>query len=102
MKNSAKHATKFSSVLKKIKGDEPTGHPSDDPVSVMAYAFCAWESTSDVAATQCAQLKAAVIDWNDLRVSRPEEIAEMAGFTDAMRIERAQRLQSSMQAVYLR
>tara|TARA_Y100000589_G_scaffold232175_1_gene219687 strand:+ start:847 stop:2034 length:1188 start_codon:yes stop_codon:yes gene_type:complete len=102
VKNSAKHAKKFSSVLKRLKGDEPTGPPSDDPVSVMAFAFCAWESTSDVAAKQCVQLQEALIDWNDLRVSRPEEIADMAGFTDANRIERAKRLQSSMHAVYLR
>ena len=102
MKNSTKHATKFKAVLKKLKAADPVLPSENDPVTVLAFAFCAWESTSEKALDSCRKLRKSLVDWNDLRVCKPEEIVEMAGFNDAHKIERARRLRSSLHAVFLR
>ena len=102
MKNSSKHASKFKSVVKKLKSAEPVLPEQRDPISVMVYAFCAWESTSGKALAQSANIAAGLEDWNDLRVSRPEELADLAGFKDARRIERSQRMPRALHRIYLR
>ncbi|MCH2134530.1 MAG: hypothetical protein MK116_12360 [Phycisphaerales bacterium] len=102
MKNSAKHATKFKSVLKRLKSSEPVLPAQGDPVTMLAFAFCAWESTTTKALESCQKLRKALVDWNELRVCKPSEIAEMAGFNDPLRLERAERLRTSLHSVYLR
>ena len=102
MKNSTKHATKLKAVLKKLKAAESVLPAEKDPVTVLAFAFCAWESTTEKALESCRKLRDGLVDWNHLRVCKPSEIVEMAGFNDAMKTERARRLKSALHAVFLR
>ncbi len=102
MKNSTKHATKFKAVIKKLKASEPILPEQRDPVTLLAFAFCSWESTAERAVEACQKLRKNLVDWNDLRVCKVDEIVEMAGFNDAHKEERAKRLRSSLHAIFLR
>ena len=102
MKNSTKHATKFKALTKKLKGAEPLLPDPRDPVTLLAFAYCSWESTAEGALEACRNLRSGLVDWNDLRVCKVDEIVDMAGFSDIRKEERARRLRSAFHAVFLR
>ena len=102
MKNSTKYATKFKALVKKLKVSEPVLPEERDPVTLLAFAFCSWESTTKNALEACRSLRDGLVDWNDLRVCKVDEIVQMAGFTDVHKDERASRLRAALHAVFLR
>ena len=103
MKNSAKHAKKLTTLLRKLSSGKPRKEPeSDDLVGTLVYSFMLWESTSSRAGTAYTKLMASMEDYNELRVSMPFEITEMIGDTSEHADERARRLRASLNAIYLR
>ena len=102
MKNAAAHAKKLTSVLKGLKKKIDLPGVDADPIEVLIKAVLAWESTTDKAEAMFSKLCAGTVDWNDLRVCMPEEIAAMAGDKSSEALERATRLKLSMRGVYLR
>ncbi|MDG2200679.1 MAG: hypothetical protein P8K80_05815 [Phycisphaerales bacterium] len=103
MKNSSKHAKKLSTLLRKLTMGKPRKEPEgDDLVGVLVYSFLLWESTSSRATASYGKLLSSMEDYNELRVSMPNEIIEMIGDTTEHADERASRLRASLNAIYLR
>ncbi|MCH2137755.1 MAG: hypothetical protein MK074_01725 [Phycisphaerales bacterium] len=102
MKNAAAYTKKITSVLKGLKKKADMPEADTDPIEVLVKSVLMWESTSDKADAMYAKLVAATVDWNDLRVCMPQEIAELAGDKSVEAMERATRLKMSMRSVYLR
>lgn len=79
-----------------------TPFPAEDPVVVeMVRSFLTWESGSDFAERTLAHIRDHVVDFNELRVFLPEEIAAMMG-DDPRAQERAERLRASLSELYVR
>ena len=102
MKNAAAHAKKLTSVLKGLKKKVELPDSDTDPLEVLTIAMLAWESTSDKARAMYVRLIEGTVDWNDLRVCMPEEIASLAGDKSPEALERATRLKMVLRDVYLR
>ena len=103
MKNSAKYAKKLNTLVKKLGAAKPKREPeSDDYLGVLIYSFMLWESTSSKAGTAYGKLQSAIEDYNELRVSMPEEIVAWMGDSSDQADERARRLRATLNAIYLR
>ena len=103
MKNSAKYAKKLNTLLRKLPAGKPRREPeSDDYLGVLIHSFMLWESTSSKAATAYGKLQSAIEDYNELRVSMPDEIVDWMGDSSEHADERARRLRATLNAIYLR
>ena len=104
MKNDANDVKKLAALLKRLKKDHASAQPPSprDPVSELVYSFLQWRATAAQAAKAYDRLMAEMVDHNDLRVSHRHEVVERigGGYPDAE--ERATRLRSTLQAIYLR
>lgn len=79
MKNSAfyvKQVKRFFTRLKR-SGPKPTTYDSDDPVQHLVVAALSEGTSLTKAKTAANRLLAYTIDYNDLRVSTPDELAKM-------------------------
>jgi endonuclease III len=103
VKNASQCAKKLTALLKKLPAGEPPGFPEvDDPVAVLVASFLLWESNSSAAGEAYQRIVDAVVDFNDLRVSMPVEIAEWLGDSSPLGAERCQRLRAALRNIYLR
>ena len=101
MKNSKEYSAKFSAQVKKLKKQSL---PADmaDPVDVLVYTQLLWESATPVADVAWEKLIAARIDWHEVRVSTPREIAAMCGDKSALAEDRGGRLKAMLNHLYQR
>ncbi len=101
MKNSKEHGVKFTAHVRKLK---KSSYPPemDDPVEVLVYSQLVWESTSPKADEAWTHLSSGVLDWHELRVSTPAEIAEMCRDTSDLAMERGKRLKMMLNHLYQR
>lgn len=79
MKNSAlysKELRRFAGRLKR-SGAKPTAHVADDPLEHLILAVLSQNNSPSRARAALAQLLDHVVDYNDLRVSTPEELARI-------------------------
>jgi len=103
VKNAAEHARNLTSLLKKLPaGEGPAFAQADDPLAVLVLSFLMWESSTDRALAAYQQLMQQVVDFNDLRVCMPYEIAEILLPFGPMAEERSQRLRATLRDIYLR
>ena len=103
MKNSAKHAKKAVALLRKLSPGRPKKEPdAADHIGVLVYSFLLWESTSSKATAAYSRLQSTLEDYNELRVSMPDEIVEICADTSPMGTERAKRICASLRSIYLR
>ena len=72
-----------------------------DPIAVLIFSYLLWESTTKQADDAMRKVMGAIVDFNELRVSLPNEIAGLIGARYPLAIERAQRLKLSLQSIYL-
>ncbi len=103
MKNTKTCNKNLSSLLKKIH-QKPTPAPSDfnDPIEVLIRSFLMWESTTELADKAYDQLHNHIVDFNDLRVSMPQEIIEGIGEDYPRALDRAQRIRATLRDIYNR
>ncbi len=101
-------AAKLHAFLEKARAKhkpaEPvvTPFPGEDPVVVeMVRSFLLWEAGSTFAERALARIRDHVVDFNELRVFLPDEIAAMVG-DDPRAQERAERLRASLSELYVR
>ncbi|MCP4759749.1 MAG: hypothetical protein GY876_09880 [Planctomycetes bacterium] len=101
MKNSKEYAAKFASQIKKLK---KRSDPLDmsGPLEVLIYSQLLWESNASQADEAWDSLLAARLDWHEIRVSTPGEIAEMCGDTSAEALDRGARLKAMLNHLYQR
>ena len=103
MKNSSQYAKKVGTLLRKLAPGKPKKEPdSNDPIGMIVYSFFLWESTTTKASASWVKLVDSLVDFNELRVSMPAELAELAGDSSDLAYERSSRMRSSLRDIYNR
>lgn len=103
MKDAAKSTKQFTTLMKRLGPIEPPEFPdAEDPIAVLVLSFLMWESTTDKAITAYAALHRHIVDFNDLRVCMPQEIAELIGSRYPRALDRCQRLRATLRDIYSR
>ena len=79
MKNSKEYSKKIQTLYRALSHKHPKAHqaPYDEVVDSILYAILSAELNEKSAETTMSRFKEHFIDWNDLRVSRVEEIVEV-------------------------
>ncbi len=79
MKNSVVYAAEVKKFFNRLKrsGPKPVLHEYDDPVKQLIYAVLSEDNSPTRARTAMTRLLANTIDYNDLRVSTPTELASI-------------------------
>lgn len=102
MKNSKEYSQKVRKLYRSLECNYPKVKKTtyDEPVDALIYAIIAEKMSST--ATQSAMKRFAdyFVDWNDLRVSRPEEIVEMLGADTSVTRDIASALTRALGAVF--
>jgi outer membrane biosynthesis protein TonB len=99
--------TKFSAFLKKHRvGGEPALLPehvsASDPIAVLVHSWLLWESSSEQAATAMTKLVEQRVDFNELRVSLPHEVAGIIGKRYPRVEERLHGIRRTLHDLFLR
>ncbi len=107
MKTKWAKPTKFSAFLKKhrVGGDPallPEGVAASDPVAVLVHSWLLWESSSEQAATAMVKLIDQRVDFNELRVSLPHEVAGIIGKRYPRVEERLHGIRRTLHDLFLR
>lgn len=101
--NSQDSAKKLTGLLRRIrKGAVPDEAESRDPVEVLIRSFLLWDSTTAKASAAYKRLMDHVVDFNDLRVSMPDELVAWIGPRYPNAAERCQRMRAALQHTYKR
>ena len=97
MKNSKKYATKVKRLFTTLKKKYPRPKEPDykDPIEAVVYAIISEHTSLSEAKSAGKRLKNHFVDYNDLRVSRPEEIIDILGIA----VESAEKIAQSLTAV---
>jgi len=102
MKNSKEYSKKVHKLYRSLKRKYPKVQKVtyDEPVDALVYAIISAEFSE--AATQSAIKKFTdyFVDWNDLRVSRAEEIVELLGADTSVTRDIASALTNALRAVF--
>ncbi len=101
MKKAADAGRNFSALMKKI--GKPAPPPKqEDPIDVLVMSFLMWDSTAAKAKAAYERIQQRIVDFNDLRVSMPQEIAGFIGSRYPRAEERSQRLRAVLRNIYNR
>lgn len=112
---SADPAKRFTSLLKRLRAEfgehvapapgsagGPVPPNADAAVEELVFSFLLWESTTTLARSARLRLQTELVDYNELRVCLPNELAELVGPRDPRGEERAQRLRATLSEIYRR
>jgi len=109
---SSEHAKKFAALVKRLHAahDAPPADPAhaSRPEHLgpllwqLVFSILAWECSPARAAGVAAKLHAAVVDYNEMRVCLPDELASIIGERYPKSHERAQRLRSTLNDIFKR
>lgn len=101
MKSVVDPAKNLSALLEKL--DKPE-QPVDtlDPLDTLIESFLMWDSTREKAQAAYELIMQSVVDYNDLRISVPGEIAAYMGPNYPQAEVRAQSLKLVLREIYLR
>ena len=104
MKNASEYAKRLKKLITHLRKtvEVPKEHDLLPPLEQLVISYMNWETTRKQGETAYNRLMKAVIDYNDLRVSSPEEIVEILGSKYARSSERAYRLRLTLQDIYVR
>ncbi len=101
MKKAADAGRNFSALIKKI--GKPAPPPKqEDPIDVLVMSFLMWDSTAAKAKTAYERIQQRIVDFNDLRVSMPQEIIGFIGSRYPRVEERSERLRAVLRNIYNR
>ena len=102
MKNSKKYAPKLDKVYSSLKRKHGKVEKIsyDDPIEAVVYAIISEGRTTSMAKTMMRKMKSYFVDFNDLRVSRNEEILEILGIHSEADKAMANCLTESLNAVF--
>ena len=103
---------KLASLLKKLKGQHeglsaPTITPDppdefDVLVHQLLFSMLLWEASTGQAKAAIKRVRDSVVDYNELRVCVPDEVAMVLGEKYPLGHERAMRLRSTLNDIYHR
>ena len=99
--------TKLSALLKKFKGADVEGQLPEnadiaDPLTHFVHSWLLWEASTEQAKDAMEKILEAFVDFNELRVALPHEIANVVGKKYPKHEERFSGLKKSLQAIYLK
>jgi len=103
VKNSSPGAKNLSAVLKRFaKSPAPEFPDAGDPVAVLIQSFLLWEATAEDALAAYAAMRDRFVDYNELRVSLPHEIARTLALRDGRALDRCHRLRAVLTDIFKR
>ena len=87
MRDSKTYAKKIDKLIKNLKSKFPkTEQPTyDDPIDALVHAILSEEMSEPLADRAIKKIRKHFVDFNDLRVSRPEEIKDVLGNTEQIK-----------------
>jgi endonuclease III len=102
MKKSREHAQRLQKLYRALKRDHPKIEPvsHDDPVDALIYGVVSEKVSASAAETAMRAIRRTFINWNDLRVSRVEEVVEAIGEDNSTGRDTALTLTSALRAVF--
>ncbi len=105
-------AKKLASLLRRLRTshgpqtpdtfEAEKAHGHDPQVLHLLAAFLTWEAGASRAAAALKRLLSAVVDYNELRVCLPDELAHIMGERYPRAVERAARIRSALNDLYRR
>jgi len=93
-------ASNLAGLIDEFRAKPPAQQRLTDPIDVLVYSFLLWERSSPEANEALDSLRANLIDYNDLRVSLPYEIAAILPPGDPMAEVRSSRLRAVLNNIY--
>ena len=102
MKNSREYSQKVHKLYRSLKRKYPKAKKViyDEPVDALVYAVISEKMSETATQSTIKKFADYFIDWNDLRVSRTEEIVEILGGDTAVTRDMALALTSALGAVF--
>lgn len=102
MKDSKKYSQKIKKLFSTLK--HPPGKVKkpdyDDPIEALVYATISENMTLSTAKAAYKRILSHFVDFNDLRVSRPEEVIEVLGSTSPSINKVVQTLKDTLQSIF--
>lgn len=106
------HSKEVVSLMRKLRSEYPQAVESPAPTAVVdpaepllgefVRAFMIWEATTAKAEAVLKRMADAVVDFNELRICLPDELARMMGERYPRVEERALRLRAALNEIYHR
>ncbi len=102
MKNSKEHSQQLQKLCRGLKRAHPKFDTTiyDDPIEALIYGIVSEHLTDAVAQKAMKGFRQTFVDWNDLRVARPEEIVEILEEDTPVCRAAAAALTSALRAVF--
>lgn len=102
MKDGTRYADRLKKAYAKVKHsiDEADIPELRDPIRCLALGILGSDNGPDRAERQLNKALGLVVDWNEIRVSNVNEVAELLGDTGAESLRRSQNLLDALHAVY--
>jgi len=102
MKNGKEYSQKVQKLYRSLKRKYPGVQKAiyDEPVDALVYAIISAELNEAAAQSAIKRLADYFVDWNDLRISRVEEIAELLGSDTSVARDIASALTTALRAVF--
>lgn len=97
------HGRALGALLRRLKSKYRPSPPTErSPLEELVYSFLLFDAPSNKADAAYRRLMHHVVDVNELRVCRPDEVSSVLGKLYPLAEERAQRLQATLHEVFLR
>jgi hypothetical protein len=97
------HAKALNSLLRSLRNKyDPIAVADRTPLEEFVYSFLLWEATTAKADAAYKRMVNAMVDFNEMRVSRVPELVALMGKTYPRAEERAQRMRAALNEVYVR
>jgi endonuclease III len=102
MKKSREHAQRLQRLYRALRRDHPKIEPViyEDPVDALIYGVVSERMSASAASAAMRAIRRTFINWNDLRVSRVEEIVEAIGEDTSAGRDTAATLTAALRAVF--
>lgn len=102
MKNGKEYSKKVQKLYRSLKRKYPGVQKAiyDEPVDALVYAIISAELSEPAAQSAIKRLADYFADWNDLRISRTEEIAEAIGPEASAARDIASALTTALRAIF--
>jgi endonuclease III len=102
MKNSKEHSQELQKLYRGLKRAHPKFDKTtyDDPIDALIYGIVSEHLTESASQRVMKEFRHTFVDWNDLRVARPEEIVEILQEDTVVSRTAALALTAALRAVF--
>jgi endonuclease III len=100
--STADPAAALASLAKRVRAGDLEPSPATDAVGELVFSYLLWDAPASRARAAFKRVMDHCVDYNDLRVTRPEELAALFGKTYPRVAERSRRLLMTLEDIYRR